>query len=155
MNKKIVALILIILFASSCSNHNLFAPNKKVFRFLNKKFANDSPIFKKGLLDGCETGFSLTGFSNVYYSTFYKFKYDYNSTNKKYHRAFSVAFKFCRQYSVGTLHETKMRAVLPGEKPGGNPYARILPLDEASKGHSIFGNVFNIDRLGGGGFDTF
>ena len=49
--------------------------------------------YRKGFLDGCETGMA-TGFANDYYKTFYKYKKDkkmIKENNKRYLRAWSSA----------------------------------------------------------------
>ena len=134
--------ILTCLTNCNTTKHNIFAPNKKLFKMLPP----GPPAFQQGWLDGCETGLA-TGFANDYYKTFYKFKKDINMVKNKvtlYTRAWSSAMIYCRHYATGTLKEAGMTPKLAGkEKP--------MTLGE----HSIFGGPFSLQNQGSVGLKNW
>lgn len=143
--KKISVLILLMFIIVGCdtTRHNIFAPNKKLF-----KFAPEGPTaYNQGYLDGCETGLS-TGFANDYYKTFYRFRKDRNMVkqgNKLYLRAWSSAMIYCRHYALGTLKEAGMTPKIPGDK------SPVFELGE----HSLLGNVFSPKNWGSVGLSKW
>ena len=106
-----LAILLVILVISGCYN----APDKlKPMPWLFNMMPQDAPNnFKRGWIDGCESG--MANMTNSFYKAFYTFKQDAKLREDPiYYNVWKDTFNFCRHYVYGTLRQSNQRMNLPG-----------------------------------------
>jgi len=112
MIKKLVLLFLLIPLLPACYN----APDAlKPAPWIKSMMPKDAPNnFKRGWIDGCETG--LASMTNSFYKTFYTFKQDPKlREDATYYKAWKSTYNFCRHYIYGNLRQSNQRMNLPGK----------------------------------------
>lgn len=123
MLKKTILLPLVLLLLDGCMGEsplyaaNLLRPGGKIFTQMPK---NAPPAYKKGWIEGCESGMSI--FGHIIHKDFYAFKKDYrffgkefgderdlfdghkitDNEKKEYQVAWASTYSFCRHYIVST-----------------------------------------------------
>lgn len=100
--KNIFTIVILSLVLASCSARpRVGAPWMK--DLLYKGPSGASTMFKRGWIDGCETGISVT--SNRLQRHFYRFKQNYYlaNNNTEYYTAWKTSYTFCQRYVVQYL----------------------------------------------------
>jgi hypothetical protein len=136
---------------SSLSVKNMFRPGGKVFTHMPKK---NTPAYKKGWTDGCESGMSI--FGHTFHKGFYSFTKDWRFTagykygdkrdlfegkditdrdKKEYSVAWGGAYSFCKHYVLAT------------QKGGAGMMPHIPGMDGVGKLHGTY-HVYDIQAWG-------
>lgn len=110
MNRIIAILGLFLLIG--CYN----APNQvKPVAWMFKQMPDNAPNnYKRGWIDGCESG--LSSMTNTYYKTYYSFKMEPElRKDPTYYRTWQDTYHFCRHYAYGIIRQTDDRMNLPNQ----------------------------------------
>lgn len=111
--KNIMILLIMLSFTSGCYNApDAVKPMPWIFKMMPKDAPNN---FKRGWMDGCETG--LASMTNSFYKAFYTFKQTPKLRDDPvYYSVWKDTYNFCRHYVYGTLRQSNQRMNLPGRR---------------------------------------
>lgn len=108
---RLVILVMTLTAITGCYN----APDAvKPMPWLFDQMPKDAPNnFKRGWIDGCETG--MASMTNSFYKAFYAFKQDAKLRDDPiYYTVWKDTYNFCRHYVYGTLRQSNQRMKLSG-----------------------------------------
>lgn len=111
---KIILCLLAICGLSGCITQKTPYWAKPMPWIFKQMPENSDTTFKKGWVDGCESG--LASMTNSFFNKFYRFRQDAAlRSDPTYYKVWKDTFTFCRHYAYGVIREGDMRRSLPNK----------------------------------------